>query len=117
MSGEFKGYGPFFDELCLIIIGFAKGQRFPELLRSFGTQTSPGIKCGVPGMAPAEIVDLSRIQTTHPDERTQKTQPIRNQFLNCPKSGKNARIVMVEGTVVWLVRNCQPPCLFQEQGG
>ena len=27
--GELKGYGTFFDELCLIMIGFDRGQRVP----------------------------------------------------------------------------------------
>jgi hypothetical protein len=38
------GYSAFFDYLCLMMVGFNRGR--PELLRSFGRQTSAGIKYG-----------------------------------------------------------------------
>ena len=43
--GDLKGYGTFFDELCLIMIGFC-----------FGAQTSAGIKYGITGVTQHENV-------------------------------------------------------------
>ncbi len=32
LFGEFKVYGTFLDELCLLMIGFDRGQRIPKIL-------------------------------------------------------------------------------------